>query len=96
MPNASPEQAAADATRRFLDRLPPETLSRLEAQVSSRRGMPLLCAVEAALAGVLPRAAVQELVWLGAPPDAGAHLLRLKALGPDGAVLGEEAHELEG
>ena len=96
MSSPSPEQAAAEATRRFLHRLPPEGLSRLEAQVSGRRGMPLLCAVEAALAVALPRSAAQELVWLGAPPDACAHLLRLKALGPDGAVLGEEAHELAG
>ena len=96
MSHPSPEAAAAEATRRFLARVPPEGLSRLEAQVSSRQGMPLLCAVEAVLAKALPEATAQELVWLGGAPQPSAHVLRLKALGPGGILLGEEAHEIAG
>jgi hypothetical protein len=96
MSHPTPETAAAEAVRRFVGRVPSDGLSRLEAQVSSRRGMPLLCAVEAVLAQALPRAAAQELVWLGGAPAPGAHLLRLRALGPGGVLLGEEAYELVG
>ena len=49
MSHPTPETAAAEAVRRFVGRVPSDGLSRLEAQVSSRRGMPLLCAVEAVL-----------------------------------------------
>jgi hypothetical protein len=66
---------------------------RLEAKVSSSDGMPLLCAIEAALGQALTRPATQELVWLNGAPATGAHVLQLKAFGPEGVLLAEARHE---
>jgi hypothetical protein len=66
---------------------------RLEAKVSSADGMPLLCAIEAALGQALKRPATQELVWLNERPAPGAHVLQLKAFGPDNRLLAEARHE---
>jgi hypothetical protein len=66
---------------------------RLEAQVLSADGMPLLCAVEAAFGQALPRSATQELVWLNGAPAPGAHVLHLRAFGPDNTLLAEARHE---
>ena len=65
---------------------------RLEAQVSSADGMPLLCAVEAVLGERLPRATAQELVWLNGARAAG-HVLQLKAYGAGGVLLAAVRHE---
>jgi len=65
----------------------------LEAKVSSADGMPLLCAVEAALGRALPRPVTQELVWLNGAPVSGAHVLQLRAFGPDNSLLAEARHE---
>ena len=92
-PQASPLQSAADATRSFVASVPPDTRCRLEVKVSSREGMLLLCAVEAALAETLSRPSAQELVWLSGAPSPGAHVLRLQAFGPDNALLAEAVHE---
>jgi hypothetical protein len=93
MPASSPLQSAADATRSFVASVPPDTRCRLEVKVSSREGMLLLCAVEAALAEVGPKSSAQELVWLSGAPAPGAHVLRLQAFGPDNALLAEAVHE---
>jgi hypothetical protein len=66
---------------------------RLEAKVSSADGMPLLCAIEAALRQALRRPVTQELVWLNGAPASGAHVLQLKAFGPDNSLLAEARHE---
>lgn len=95
-PPASPFQSAADATHSFVARLPPHAACRLEVKVFSRDGMLLLCAVEAALAEVLPARSSQELVWLSGAPAPGAHRLRLQAFGPDNALLAEATHEFAG
>jgi len=92
-PQASPFQSAADATRSFVASVPPDTRCRLEVKVSSREGMLLLCAVEAALADALPKRGGQELVWLSGAPAPGAHRLRLQAFGPDNALIAEATHE---
>lgn len=90
MSNSAPVQSVAEATRSFLQRL--KAPARVEVKVASGQGMPLLCAVEAALAGALPRSAAQELVWLSGAP-AGAHQLRLQAFGPGNELLAEAVHE---
>jgi hypothetical protein len=81
-----PLNAVADATGLFLANLQPR---RVEAKVTSRDGMPVLCAVEAALGKALPQPALQELVWLSHAPAPGLHVLSLKAFGPDNVVLAE-------
>ena len=93
MSETAHRQRAADLTASFVSGIRPAAPSRLEAKVSSREGMPLLCAVEAALAGALPRSA-QELVWLSGAPPAGRHVLRLRAFGPANELLAEIEHEL--
>ena len=50
---------------------------RLEAKVSSVDGMPLLCAIEAALGQAPAKPATQELVWLNEAPASGAHVLEV-------------------
>jgi hypothetical protein len=66
---------------------------RLEARVSSREGMPVLCSVESALAQSLPRSAKQELVWLNDRPPSGLSVLRLRAFGADRRLLAEAVLE---
>ena len=94
MSQSPPERSAAEATLSFLAG-GPCVPHRLLAEVLSREGMPLLCAVEAALARALPRPAAQELVWLSGAPDQGAHLLRLKAFGPEGELVAEAEHAFD-
>lgn len=93
MPALSPLQSAADAARVFVHGVLANAPQRLEAQVSSREGMRLLCAVEAAFAELSPREAAQELVWLSPSPPAGVHRLRLAAYGPGHELLAEAVHE---
>jgi hypothetical protein len=93
MPPSPPLQSVTEATRAFVSRALPNLPTRVEAKISSREGMPLLCAVEAALAQTLPRQTAQELVWLSGAPSAGAHLLRLQAFGPGNELLAEAVHE---
>jgi hypothetical protein len=92
-PQRSPLVSVADATRSFVASVPSGARCRLEVKVSSREGMLLLCAVEAALAEALPRIAAQELVWLNGAPAPGGHVLRLQAYGPDNTLLAEAVHE---
>jgi hypothetical protein len=35
----------------------------------------------------------QELVWLNGPTAPGAHVLHLRAIGPEGVLLAEARHE---
>jgi hypothetical protein len=86
-----PLSSVADATGRFVADSP--SVFRLEAKVSSADGMPLLCAIEAALTRALARPATQELVWLNEAPLSGAHVLQLRAFGPDNTLLAEARHE---
>src|SRR3974390_905420 len=90
-PCSLPLQSVSAATRRFVAQL--KAPCRVEARVASQDGVPLLCAVEAALAAALARPAAQELVWLSGAPKPGLHVLRLQAFGPDNALLGEATHE---
>ena len=85
--------SAAEATLDFLGGVLPNAPCRIEAKVSGGDGMPLLCAVEAVLAGSLPREIAQELVWLGGGPSTGSHRLRLLAFGPGNRLLAEAVHE---
>lgn len=91
MSKSLPLQSVSAATRNFVARL--EAPCRVEAKVASPDGMPLLCAVEAALGQALARPTTQELVWLSGSPQPGRHVLRLQAFGPDNALLGEAVHE---
>lgn len=88
-----PLQSVAAATGRFVAEVPARAPFRLEAKVSSPDGVPLLCAIEAALAEALQRPAKQELVWLNGAPAAGVHVLQLRAFGPDNVLLAEARHE---
>ena len=88
-----PLRSVADATDSFVAGVLARGPLRLEAKVSSADGMPLLCAVEAALGEALPRPVTQELVWLNDAPASGAHVLQLRAFGPDNALLAEARHE---
>jgi hypothetical protein len=91
-----PLQSVVDATCAFVAGVRANLPCRLEAKVSSPQGMPLLCAVEAALAQSLPRPAAQELVWLSGAPRAGAHVLQLQPFGPGNELLAEAVHEFGG
>lgn len=93
MSHNPPLNEIAAATRRFVRSLAPHRPQRVEASVASPAGMPLLCAVEAALAEALPSRAAQELVWLTAGAEQGVHKLRLSAYGPGDKLLAEAAHE---
>ena len=90
---ALPLQSVADATDIFVADVLAQSPLRVEAKVSSADGMPLLCAVEAAFGQALPRPVTQELVWLNEAPPSGAHVLQLRAFGPDNALLAEARHE---
>ena len=92
--SALPLNSVSAATLSFVAEL--ETPCRVEAKVASPDGMPLLCAVEAALAAALARPTTQELVWLSGAPQSGLHVLRLQAFGPDNKLLGEAVHEFAG
>ena len=85
--------AVAVLTESFVAAVSAKAPLRVEAKVSSQDGMPLLCAVEAALGAILPRATAQELVWLSGAAEPGAHVLRLQAFGADNQLLGEAMHE---
>jgi hypothetical protein len=93
MSESLPLKSFAAAADRFVAGVLAKELLRLEAKVSSAEGMPLLCAVEAVLGRALPRSATQELVWLNGAPPSGAHVLQLRAFGPDNTLLAEARHE---
>jgi hypothetical protein len=88
-----PLEPFAAATGRFVADVRVSAPFRLEAKVSSSDGLPLLCAIEAALDRAPRRPAKQELVWLNGAPSSGAHVLHLRAFGPDNALLAEACHE---
>lgn len=88
-----PLKPVSEAAERFLAELRDRSPHRFEAKVSSADGMPLLCAVEAVLYQALPSSTAQELVWVNGAPKSGAHLLHLRAFGPDNALLAEAHHE---
>ena len=96
MSQSPPLKSAAAATRAAVAEVLAKAPSRLEAKVASQDGMPLLCAVEAALAAILAKPTVQELVWLSGAPRPGVHLLRLQAFGPENELLAEAVHQFEG
>jgi hypothetical protein len=96
MSHAPPLRSAAAVTRRFVSEVLAKAPSRLEAKVASQDGMPLLCAVEAALAAIVSKPTVQELVWLSGAPRPGVHVLRLQAFGPGDELLAEAVHQFEG
>ncbi|CAN7194964.1 hypothetical protein LJR225_000595 [Phenylobacterium sp. LjRoot225] len=93
MSHPLPLDSVVEATSAFVAGVRAKVPCRLEAKVSSHEGMPLLCAVEAVLAQLLPRAAAQELVWLSGAPQSGAHVLQLQAFGPGNQLLAEAIHE---
>ena len=66
---------------------------RLEAKVSSSDGLPLLCAIEAALGQAPQKPVTQELVWLNGAPSSGVHVLHLRSFVPDNVLLAETHHE---
>ena len=86
----------AEVTARFVAAIRAKAPRRVEAKVSGRDGMPLLCAVEATLGTVLPRATAQELVWLSGTAKPGAQVLQLQAFGADNQLLAEIRHEFPG
>ncbi len=88
-------QSVSAAVESFVADIHTQLPCRVEAKVASQDGMPLLCAVEAALGAALARPATQELVWLSGAPKPGAHVLRLQAFGPDNELLAEAMHEFE-
>jgi hypothetical protein len=90
---SQPHETAADVARRFLARLTSHSACRIEARVASPDGMPVLCAVEQALADRPRGHALHELVWLAAA-SAGAPHLRLQAFGPGGELVAEAVHDL--
>jgi hypothetical protein len=90
-----PFQSVSEAVESFVADIHPQAPCRVEAKVASHDGMPLLCAVEAALGAALARPATHELVWLSGAAKAGAHILRLQAYGPDNELLAEALHEFE-
>ena len=91
MSQSLPLNSVAAATGRFVADV--GAPFRLEAKVSSANGIPLLCAIEAALGQALAKPATQELVWLSGEASSGAHVLQLKAYGPDNTLLAEALHE---
>lgn len=91
MSDSLPLNSVAVVTGRFVADV--SAPFRLEAKVSSADGMPLLCAIEAALGQALQRPATQELVWLNERPALGSHVLQLKAFGADNTLLAEARHE---
>ena len=93
MSRSLPLQSVAAATGDFVDGLKAQAPFRLEAKVSSTDGMPLLCAIEAALGRALPRSTAQELIWLNGAPSPGLHRLQLQAFGPGNVLLAEARHE---
>jgi hypothetical protein len=86
-------QAVTLVTLRFAAGAGLGAATRFEAKVSSCDGLPMLCAVEAALSDGGLRPAAQELVWLSGAPRPGAHRLRLQAFGRDNTLLAEATHE---
>jgi hypothetical protein len=86
-------ESVAAATRDFVHNVARQGLGRIVAQVAGHDGMPVLCAVEAALADSLPDRATQELIWLTGGPARGVHRLRLVAYGDGGDLLAESARE---
>jgi hypothetical protein len=90
-----PLRSVSEAVESFVADIPPRSPCRVEAKVASHDGMPVLCAVEAALGAALARPATQELVWLSGSAKPGAHVLRLQAYGPDNELLAEALHEFE-
>jgi hypothetical protein len=90
---ALPLESVAAATGRFVAGVRAAAPFRLQATVSSSDGMPLLCAIEGVLSQARQRPETQELVWLNGPPSSGAHVLHLRAFGPDNALLAEARHE---
>ena len=86
-------KSVAAATGRFVADVPARSPFRLEAKVSSPDGMPLLCAIEAALGQSAAKPVTQELVWLNEAPASGAHVLHLRAFGPNNVLLAEARHE---
>jgi len=95
MPQLPPLKSVAAATGSFVDDLKAQAPFRLEAKVSSADGMPLLCAIEAALAQAASKPASQELVWLNGLAAAGVHRLQLQAFGPGNVLLAEAEHEFD-
>lgn len=85
--------SAAEAAERFVTGVLARSPRRLEARVCGPDGMPVLCAVEHALAA-LPRSTSQELVWLSGTQAPGRHRLQLRAFGADNQLLDEAVHEL--
>jgi hypothetical protein len=88
-----PLKSFAAATGRFVADVRAAAPFRLEAKVSSADGLPLLCAIEAALGQAPRRPATQELVWLNGAPSSGLHVLHLRAIGPDNVLLAETRQE---
>ena len=94
MSRSLPLQHVSALTQHFVDEILAKAPSRIEVKVSSRDGMPLLCAVEQVLGESLSRATRQELVWLGGATRPGRHVLELRAFCSDNGLIGQAAHDL--
>jgi hypothetical protein len=90
-----PLQRVSVLTQSFVAAVLAKAPSRVEAKVTSRDGMPLLCAIEAVLGTTLSKATSLELVWLSGAAEPGRHVLKLRAFRSDNLVVGEAVHELE-
>jgi len=95
MSRSLPLQCVSALTKDFVAEVIAKAPSRVEAKVSSRDGMPLLCAVEAVLGEALSRTARQELVWLGGASEPGRHVLELRAFQLDNGLISEAVHRLD-
>ena len=91
--NAIFEHADA-AVRRFAADLHPCAPHRIHVELDGPDGMARLCAVEAAVGQLWPPGTAKELVWLTRTASAGGGVLRLRAFGPDGDVLGDASFPL--
>ena len=89
-------EAVAEATQQFAAKAAGAPLHRIEVKVASRNGMPLLCAVEAALRGCAAGPAPKELVWLSGGVLDGAHRLELRAFGEGGRLIAEALYAFDG
>ena len=89
-------EAVAEATESFAAMAVRGALHRIEVKVASRNGMPLLCAVEAALRARVAGPAPKELVWLSGGVAEGAHHLQLRAFAEGGGLIAEAVHAFEG
>lgn len=92
MPQLEAARDSADAVARFAAILDAahQTL-RIHARWDGADGVAGLCAAEAAIEAVWPRAVGKELIWLTGAASGAPPVLHLEARGADGALVREAA-----